>query len=442
MASDRNGESSADTLNGWKEIAACLGKSVRTAQRWERELGLPTHRIKTPDGQIIFGKRSEIDVWRSGMDQRRLGLLESSADHAGPARVRRIAWAAAIVVVIMAGALVVWKLQQLRSRPEVPTTLRFVGRELQAVDPSGTVVWVHHFDSDVSPVLDPTVGIAKTDLDGDGRLDDLVPIRYAPGREPVSSRSDALMAFSSDGRVLWTAASNRTVSCGGDVYSGPWKMDAFLVSRDTTPARVFVAYAHHTWWPSFVVEITRTGTQVPRYFQAGWIMSLAEWKTPSGTWGVAGGVMNEPSRASVALFDLNGAEQTMPATDPKFSCSIAGPRPPPQRVVLLPDFEVAEAGGDAYVMVGDLRVVGSDLRADTGANVVTTVAADGTVTDLSAGDDYWMAHRKLEASHKLTHSMAFCPELTTPKEVRSWTAAGGWRSSTVAMKSRQPVPRR
>lgn len=439
MPSDRNGESSADTLNGWKEIAGFLGKSVRTAQRWERELGLPTHRIKTPDGQIIFSKRSEIDVWRSSMDQRRLGLLEASADTAAPARARKVAWAAAAFVILMAGALGSWKLQAWL-RPAAPTTLRFVGREIQAVDPSGAVVWVHTFDSDVSLVS--TVSIARVDIDGDGHPDDLVPIRYGPDKAPISLKSDSLMALSSNGRVLWTASSNRTISCGEDSYSGPLMITAYLVSRDTTPARVFVAYSHHTWWPSFVAEIMRDGTQVPRYFQAGWIMSLAEWKTPSGTWGVAGGVMNEPSRASIALFDLNGAEQTMPATDAKFSCSIGGTKPPPQRVVLLPELEVTRAGGDAYAMVGDLRVVGSDLRADTGANVVTTVAADGTVTDLSAGDDYWMAHQKLEALHKLTHSVAFCPELTTPKEIRSWTPAGGWRSTMIAMKSRQSVPHR
>jgi hypothetical protein len=441
MASDRNGESSEDTLNGWKEIAAFLGKSVRTAQRWERELGLPTHRIKTPDGQIIFSKRSEIDVWRSSTDQRRLGLPDSSPDHAGPSRGRKIAWAAAAFVVLVAGALGIWKLHA-RWRPAAPTTLRFVGREIQAVDPSGAVVWAHRFDSDVSPLLGATVSIARVDIDGDGQPDDLVPIRYGPYQEPISLKSDGLMALSSDGRVLWTATSNRTVACGGERYTGPWKIDAYLVSRDTAPARVFVAYSHHTWWPSFVMEILRDGTQVPRYFQAGWIESLAEWKTPSGTWGVAGGVMNEPARASVALFDLNGSEQVMPATDAKFSCSITGTRPPPQRVVLLPELEVTRAGGDAYAMVADLRVVGSDLRADTGANVVTTISADGTVTDLSAGDDYWMAHRKLEASHKLTHSVASCPELTTPKEVRSWTPAGGWRSSTIAMTSRQSSPRR
>jgi hypothetical protein len=34
-------------LDSWKEIAAYLGRSIRTVQRWEREEGLPVHRLAT-----------------------------------------------------------------------------------------------------------------------------------------------------------------------------------------------------------------------------------------------------------------------------------------------------------------------------------------------------------------------------------------------------------
>jgi hypothetical protein len=32
-------------LDSWKEIAAYLGRAIRTVQRWEREEGLPVHRL-------------------------------------------------------------------------------------------------------------------------------------------------------------------------------------------------------------------------------------------------------------------------------------------------------------------------------------------------------------------------------------------------------------
>jgi len=50
------------TLTSWKEIAAYLGKGVRTVQRWEQRLGLPVRR-PSPDSHIIFALPSELDAW-------------------------------------------------------------------------------------------------------------------------------------------------------------------------------------------------------------------------------------------------------------------------------------------------------------------------------------------------------------------------------------------
>ena len=52
-----------DRLDGWKAVAAHVHKSVRTAQRWERELGLPIRRMPTENGEIIYAFTSEIDEW-------------------------------------------------------------------------------------------------------------------------------------------------------------------------------------------------------------------------------------------------------------------------------------------------------------------------------------------------------------------------------------------
>lgn len=56
-------------LNGWKEISNYLGKSVRTAQRWERLLALPIHRIHTSRGEIVFASKRELDGWQSAKEQ-------------------------------------------------------------------------------------------------------------------------------------------------------------------------------------------------------------------------------------------------------------------------------------------------------------------------------------------------------------------------------------
>lgn len=52
------------TLRGWKEIAVFLGASPRSAQRWERELGMPVHRLRITTGSVVTAYPSELDSWR------------------------------------------------------------------------------------------------------------------------------------------------------------------------------------------------------------------------------------------------------------------------------------------------------------------------------------------------------------------------------------------
>ena len=52
-----------EILNSWKEIAAYLGRGVRTVQRWERDLGLPVHRPKGKDRSAVLAFPAEIDSW-------------------------------------------------------------------------------------------------------------------------------------------------------------------------------------------------------------------------------------------------------------------------------------------------------------------------------------------------------------------------------------------
>jgi len=53
----------AKVLGSWKEIAAYLGKGVRTAQRWEHEFGLPVSRPKTAQKGAVSSSTDELERW-------------------------------------------------------------------------------------------------------------------------------------------------------------------------------------------------------------------------------------------------------------------------------------------------------------------------------------------------------------------------------------------
>jgi TolB-like protein len=53
-----------DLFDSWKKISEYLGREVRTCVRWEKELGLPIHRIdKNSSRSKVFAYKSEIDAW-------------------------------------------------------------------------------------------------------------------------------------------------------------------------------------------------------------------------------------------------------------------------------------------------------------------------------------------------------------------------------------------
>lgn len=65
------------SLNCWKEIATYLGCGVRTAQRWERNLGLPVRRPNVSEYRIVVAFEDELDKWREMWNKAEVSQAES-----------------------------------------------------------------------------------------------------------------------------------------------------------------------------------------------------------------------------------------------------------------------------------------------------------------------------------------------------------------------------
>src|SRR5713226_3053721 len=86
------GESRPDNfLDSWKEIAAYLGREVRTVQRWEKNEGLPVHRQIHEKLGTVYAYKSEIDAWWSERSAK-LASKAASGELAGGPRI--VSWPA------------------------------------------------------------------------------------------------------------------------------------------------------------------------------------------------------------------------------------------------------------------------------------------------------------------------------------------------------------
>ena len=53
----------SERLDSWKDIAAYLGRDIRTAQRWSLTRRLPVRRVPGGEKPRVFAWKSEIDGW-------------------------------------------------------------------------------------------------------------------------------------------------------------------------------------------------------------------------------------------------------------------------------------------------------------------------------------------------------------------------------------------
>lgn len=76
-------------LNGWKEISSHLSRGVRTAQRWERQFGMPVHRPASKQRTAVVAFSNELDIWLI-KNRSKLGCISLGCDsESDPALLRK-----------------------------------------------------------------------------------------------------------------------------------------------------------------------------------------------------------------------------------------------------------------------------------------------------------------------------------------------------------------
>lgn len=464
--------SDADLLSGWKEIASYLGKSVRSAQRWEADYRLPVHRITTPDGgHLIYATRSEIDAWRLELKAGRLDdgsngvdlpeehgngngsgaapsdLVDDGAPSPGaplatalPAVGRRshvlIASMALNVALLVTTAWLAWPARL------VPARFELHGTMVRAMSASERTVWQHDFGGPVrSPHSLGNNAVFETDLDGDGTLEVIAVLRVNASGPRGLTESDRIVAFRRDGRLLWTVQPTHELRDAERTYTGPWMVRAVAVDG----RRVAAGFSHPAWRPNFVVEIDAKGQTRVRYVQGGWVQGLAYWRTPRGLALAIGGETGDLKGASLAIIDADGPGGREQAAPERALTCRGCPNAPARELYLFPNGDVTKALFRPWGLVSAVRPRGADLgiwiAADSGLlGAVAFLTADGRIREYSAALAYWEAHGQLYEDRRMDHPAEACPERSRPVVIRRWTPETQWTELAVASQPGRQTP--
>jgi tetratricopeptide (TPR) repeat protein len=85
MAENNSGSTSQQRLDSWKEIGAYFGRDERTVKRWERERGLPVHRVPGSGRGRVYAYPAELAEWLQGAGEALAGEIGlAAAAAAGP----------------------------------------------------------------------------------------------------------------------------------------------------------------------------------------------------------------------------------------------------------------------------------------------------------------------------------------------------------------------
>ncbi|MCU0248761.1 MAG: hypothetical protein MUE61_00995 [Vicinamibacterales bacterium] len=361
MTQDSNGHPVHGSLNGrldgWKEIAAHLGRGVRTAQRWERELGLPVRRLGTGGAEVVYALTEDLDAWLLRQSRRPSAQPpQDETEHAHAAEPRRLGvWVGLAGLALLLGLVGGWMIPgspaPAQSAPSAePAELEVVGNSLNARGLDHNLLWSHPFEVPLKD-FDPTVESGQVNLNRMSAIGDF----------RGTGRDDVLLARNSDldPQMYWFDHAGglvRTHRIDTDITFGDHRCTSVRLSRvfagiDAAEPRAFWIAGHELAgsFPGVLQALDGSGQVRSEYWSAGFIGAMAVVQMNGRRLILVGSAANETGGAALAVFE-GAANGSSPAADAAYRCS-GCPSGTPLHYLVFPRSRLqAELGHNAQVV--------------------------------------------------------------------------------------------
>lgn len=285
-------------LRSWKEIAHYLGVSVRTAQQWERERGLPLRRIPGGTRDIILAYSSDLEEWKRGTS-------EAAPEPASVRGSRWWLWLAPVGLITLAAA-VFFGSRLLLTSP--PASLRLEHNTLRVFSQEGKELWRHSFQD---PFMYPEfyedtryrTRYLFHDIDGDGHLE----LLFAHVPADIAGKDGPLYCFSDRGGLKWVWNPGRSVASRKEKFApNHFVENVGLVRRPGNSNPWIVADCSHSKdYPARVALLSSDGKLLREYWHSGsfYQMKIADVHGDGRDRIVLGGVNNGENLATVVVLD-------------------------------------------------------------------------------------------------------------------------------------------
>ena len=469
----------ADVLDGWKNIADYLGKSVRTAQRWRQEFGMPVHRLGGREGENVFAFRSELEAWRrqaswlSGLaaaeqeaDRVRAGEPSALSEGWRPYRRAWLLGGTGTILILAVLAYAGWAALERNAtlRTQTPASIAVtdrqparwivVGDEFRFYSAAGHLLWTYapgpalhvgryegHTDPDSIP---PPEGqafagtnhhtpVAIADFDRDGSREVLLVAHAIDAFIPST-----LHCIDYTGRTRWTFQPEDHLVFGGEDYGPPTHLQWVAASVDARGASsIWVSAEHRTWFPTTVYRLDPSGRVLGRFGSNGRMSTIHFMPFEGRQLVLLGGVNNERKTAAVAVLDAARFGGAAPAEASAYRCDDCTPGQPDDYLVFPPTDVSGPVGGmpnvfdiaahpSGEVVVAVLQAMQS-LPGDTQASNAITNYRLGTLFRVRAAEfytQYVTVHDHFASVGRLDHRFDLQRESAQLWPVLRWNGSG------------------
>ncbi|MBI1737786.1 MAG: hypothetical protein HYR58_00885 [Acidobacteria bacterium] len=402
---------------------------------------MPVHRVPGPGRGAVFAYADEIAGWLNQQPTDVHGASRSEVRQPATRAGKPWRFVLPVSAVLLVGLIVVWAVRiPGGGQPGPVEKLKFSRTKVQALDGASQQVWEYSIPGSIKLTseadLEYMENLARiVDLDGDGSLEVLVTSRLeAEGQTGSLSRS-VLHCFTSKGELRWKYDPELTLSFAGRSFEGPWDINDVLAVSDGKGHAIWLAVAHHTWWPSFVVKLDAAGKAEVRFVNSGTLKVLNLLRTSDASYMLVGGFNNEWEGGILAVLPVDKAAGSSPQKPGSpYRCD-ACPSGQPIRYFVFPRSEVNRSEINAINPVEQILITQRKVEVNTGegpSNVRAfyTFSLNPEMRFVSAAfsdASYWRLHKQLEEEGKIKHTPEQCPERDGPLGVRVWEPVSGWR---------------
>jgi len=268
-------------LESWKEIADFLNKDIRTCQRWERELGLPIHRLEGSAKARVFAHPEEIEVWlKEKYQNQSKNNLSLRGFFTGKLKYL-------MILVFLIGFAVTAMLLGIFKQISEPHSFNVQGSRLVILDEKGELAW--DFDTGIENLASdehykihfqskaPSPGskhsynqpyVMFADLDHNGTQEVLFSIQT---QDEVDEGK--LYCFNNQGKILWTYNTGRPLQFGGKSYSQAFRIHGLRVKDWDQDGKdeILVISNHFYRFPCQITLLDLNGLKKGEYWHSGYL---------------------------------------------------------------------------------------------------------------------------------------------------------------------------